>query len=234
MLTASPQEVVSDSVALIQAKNESEEVIERVSFENDFQKKYTDTRFIYESKASQKSAWERFRERMRRLYESIFGFKTSAETDKAIDITVYTLAILLTVGVVYLIVRALMNDEGKWILGRSSDKKLVAYDNLEESLLETNFQKLITNSEKKGDQRLTIRYYYLWLLKSLSEKGHIEWDIEKTNSDYAHEIKDSQLKKEFVYLSYLYDYIWYGEFEVDKLTYDKAKASFNKTIQGGK
>lgn len=230
MLTASGQEVVSDSVALIQIEEESE-TIERFYFEKDFQKNYTDSDFIYESKAKEKGAWERFRERLRRLYESLFGFKTSDQADKAIDITIYSLALLLTIGVIYLIVKALMNDEGKWIFGRSSDKKLVTYDELEQSLLETNFQKLIAESEKNGNQRLTIRYYYLWLLKSLSEKGHIEWDIEKTNSDYAQEIKDSQLKKEFEYLSYLYDYIWYGEFEVDQPTYDKAKAAFNKTIK---
>lgn len=230
MLTASPQEVVSDSVALIQIEEESE-AIERFYFEKDFQKNYTNSDFIYESKAKEKGAWERFRERLRRLYESLFGFKTSDQADKAIDITIYSLALLLTIGVIYLIVKALMNDEGKWIFGRSSDKKLVTYDELEQSLLETNFQKLIAESEKNGNQRLTIRYYYLWLLKSLSEKGHIEWDIEKTNSDYAQEIKDSQLKKEFEYLSYLYDYIWYGEFEVDQPTYDKAKAAFNKTIK---
>ncbi len=230
MLTASPQEVVSDSVALIQIEEESE-AIERFYFEKDFQKNYTDSDFIYESKAKEKGAWERFRERLRRLYESLFGFKTSDQADKAIDITIYSLALLLTIGVIYLIVKALMNEEGKWIFGRSSDKKLITYYELEQSLLETNFQKLIADSEKNGNQRLTIRYYYLWLLKSLSEKGHIEWDIEKTNSDYAHEIKDSQLKKDFEYLSYLYDYIWYGEFEVDQPTYDKAKASFNKTIK---
>ncbi len=230
MLTASPQEVVGDSVVLIQIEEESE-TIERFYFEKDFQKNYTDSDFIYESKAKEKGAWERFRERLRRLYESLFGFKTSDQADKAIDITIYSLALLLTIGVIYLIVKALMNDEGKWIFGRSSDKKLVTYDELEQSLLETNFQKLIAESEKNGNQRLTIRYYYLWLLKSLSEKGHIEWDIEKTNSDYAQEIKDSQLKKEFEYLSYLYDYIWYGEFEVDQPTYDKAKAAFNKTIK---
>ena len=230
MLTASPQEVINDSVALIQIEEESE-AIERFYFEKDFQKNYTNSDFIYESKAKEKGAWERFRERLRRLYESLFGFKTSDQADKAIDITIYSLALLLTIGVIYLIVKALMNDEGKWIFGRSSDKKLVTYDELEQSLLETNFQKLIAESEKNGNQRLTIRYYYLWLLKSLSEKGHIEWDIEKTNSDYAHEIKDSQLKKDFEYLSYLYDYIWYGEFEVDQPTYDKAKAAFNKTIK---
>jgi len=231
MLTASAQEVVNDSVGTIETQKNEYEEIERFYFEKDFQENYSDSDFIYESKAKEKGAWQRFRERLRRIYESIFGFKTSDQTDKAIDLTIYTLALLLTIVVIYLIAKAIMKDEGKWIFGRSSDKKLITYDELEQSLLETNFRDLIADSEKKGEQRLTIRYYYLWLLQSLSENGHIQWDIEKTNSDYANEIKDIQLKKDFQYLSYLYDYIWYGEFEVDQSTYDKAKASFNKTIR---
>lgn len=165
------------------------------------------------------------------MYERIFGFKTGAETDKAINLTIYIGAILLTILVIYLIVRALMNDEGSWVFGRSSDKKVIKYDEIEQNIHTTDFQKLIHESEKNGEQRLTIRYYYLWLLKILSENEIIEWDIEKTNSDYQSEIKDTEIKADFSYLSYLYDYVWYGEFDIDQLTFDKAKSSFEKTIK---
>jgi hypothetical protein len=65
----------------------------------------------------------------------------------------------------------------------------------------------------------------------MSEKQIIEWDAEKTNSDYVYEIKNEQFKNNFNYLSYLYNYIWYGEFDIDDVTFEKAKASFEKTIQ---
>ena len=59
----------------------------------------------------------------------------------------------------------------------------------------------------------------------MSEKGIIEWDIEKTNSDYLYEIKNETRRDEFAYLSYLYNYIWYGEFELDEATFEKAKTA---------
>jgi hypothetical protein len=65
----------------------------------------------------------------------------------------------------------------------------------------------------------------------MSEKGIIKWDIEKTNSDYLYEITNETRRDEFAYLSYLYNYIWYGEFELDEATFEKAKTAFEKTIR---
>lgn len=203
-----------------------------VLFEKGFQEKYKkEDAFIYESLVQDKGSWQRFKERLARWYERTFGFKTSEEANKAIDFTIYTLSILLTIFVIYLIVRAIMNKEGSWTFGRSSDKKVIQFDEIEQNIHTTDFQRLIHESEKNGEQRLTVRYYYLWLLKLLSEREIIEWDIEKTNSDYQNEIKDGEIKTDFSYLSYLYDYIWYGEFDIDQPTFDKAKATFDKTIQ---
>ena len=65
----------------------------------------------------------------------------------------------------------------------------------------------------------------------MSDKNLIEWDVEKTNSDYLYEIKNQAQKDDFSYLSYLYNYIWYGEFELDEATFVKAKNAFEKTIK---
>jgi hypothetical protein len=65
----------------------------------------------------------------------------------------------------------------------------------------------------------------------MSEKELIEWDVEKTNSDYLYELKSPQLKANFEYLSYLYNYIWYGEFDLNTQEFEKAKKAFDSTIQ---
>ena len=46
-----------------------------------------------------------------------------------------------------------------------------------------------------------------------------------------HEIKNEAQKEDFAYLSYLYNNIWYGEFELDQATFTKAKTAFEKSIQ---
>ena len=68
------------------------------------------------------------------------------------------------------------------------------------------------------------------LLKSLSDKNIIEWDIEKTNLDYQREIQNTEIKKNFRFLSYVYEYSWYGEFELTEDDFRKAENAFLTTI----
>ena len=52
-----------------------------------------------------------------------------------------------------------------------------------------------------------------------------------TNNDYRNEIEALKVKKEFTYTSYLYNYIWYGEFDVNDEQFDKAKRAFVSFIK---
>ena len=127
--------------------------------------------------------------------------------------------------------KAIINKEGHWIFGKSSDKSIIPITDIENNIFETNFITLIKNAENNNNHRLAIRYYYLWLLKTLSEAEIIEYDVEKTNSDYYLEIENKDTKEEFSYTSYLYYYIWYGEFDIDNAQYEKAKKAFTQFIK---
>ena len=130
----------------------------------------------------------------------------------------------------FFIVKAIINKEGKWVFGKSSDKSIIPVTDIENNIYEADFKSLIASAEGENNYRLAIRYYYLWLLKNLSQSEIIEYDVEKTNSDYYYEINSDELKKEFSYTSYLYNYIWYGEFDIDQNQFLKAKTAFNKFL----
>ncbi|WP_264560650.1 hypothetical protein [Flavobacterium sp. N501239] len=132
--------------------------------------------------------------------------------------------------VIYMIVKVIINKEGQWIFGKKN-KKITVSELVEENIHSINFNEIIKKSKQEKDYRLTIRYYYLWLLKSYSDKELIEWDIEKTNSDYLSELKSQNTKENFKYLSYIYDYSWYGEFEINEPDFLKAETVFLKAIQ---
>lgn len=200
------------------------------SFSN-LKEKYNDASFEYEPKAKEKNAWDRFKEWLSYWFGRIFSLSNEEASMSFVNIFLKVLAVIVIVFVIYLIVKAIMNDEGRWIFGKSSDKKVIHYDEIEKNLHLVDFEKLIKEAVKSGENRLVIRYYYLWLLKKLAEKEIIEWDVEKTNSDYLYEIKSEKLKTDFAYLSYLYNYIWYGEFELEEETLTKAIKSFEKTIK---
>ena len=91
----------------------------------------------------------------------------------------------------------------------------------EEDLIEEGeFEKLLKRAVQNGNFRLATRYYYLWLLQQLSEKKYIEYHKEKTNTEYLFELEDKNLRSGFSYLSYIYSYVWYGEFLVDAARFD--------------
>lgn len=204
--------------------------VEKVKFKEGFQEKYTADEFIYEVKVKELSAWERFKEWLYDLFERIFNSTSRENTENIVELFLKILAAAIIIFVIYLIVKAIMNGEGSWVFGKSSDKKVINYEEIEKNIHLVDFEKLIKETLKNGENRLAIRYYYLWLLKIMSAKQLIEWDVEKTNSDYLYEIKNTSIKSQFEYVSYLYNYIWYGEFELDEVTFVKAKKAFDNLI----
>lgn len=206
-------------------------LVEQRTFETTFKEKYQDDDFIYEQKVSETNWWERFKEWLADFFRRLFNFSNDTVSMQFVEILIKAVAIVLLVFVIYLIVKSIMNGEGQWIFGKSSDKKVINYEEIEKNIHLVDFEKLIKDTLKSGEMRLSIRYYYLWLLKKMAEKSLIEWDVEKTNTDYLYEIKNLEFRTQFEYVSYLYDYIWYGEFELDEVTFQKAKAAFEKTIQ---
>jgi len=201
------------------------------AFPKNFKKNYQAPEFIYEFKTPEKNAWDRFLEWLAGIFKNLFSFTSDEDAMDAVVIGLKVIAILIVVFVIYLIVKALMNKDGQWIFGKSSDKKLIRYDEIEKNLHLQDFEKLVKNAIETDDKRLAIRYYYLWFLRRLSDRNLIEWDIEKTNSDYLYEIKNPRTKDRFAYLSYLYDYIWYGEFALDETNFEKTKTAFENAIK---
>lgn len=201
-----------------------------IKFNPNFKEKYKSSEFQYEVKITEKGIWDRFIDWLTSIFKNIFGFTNGISTN-AVNITIRTFCVLLVVFVVYLIVKSILNKEGQWIFGKSTTKKIISYDDIERNLKYIDFEKLIIETIKNGNNRLAIRYYYMWILKKMSEKSIIDWNPEKTNSDYLYEIQSENLRKEFNYVSYLYNNIWYGEFDVENETFESAKKAFIKTLQ---
>lgn len=205
--------------------------VEAKTFSKNFKKKYTDSDFIYEQKAPEKSLWQRFIEWLASIFRSVFKGQNAQSSVNFINILIKTIAILIIVFVIYLIAKALINKEGQWIFGKNSNKRNIYYSDIEKNIHLLDFDKLIKESIQSGEKRIAIRYYYLWLLKVMAQNHYIEWDIEKTNSDYLYELQNPSHKEDFTYLSYLYNYIWYGEFEIDENSFIKAENRFKNAIK---
>ncbi|KVV14135.1 DUF4129 domain-containing protein [Flavobacterium sp. TAB 87] len=218
----------TDSSRIIQLDSST---ISKKSFVKNFKDSYKEADFMYEFKTPEKNAWDRFKDWLAQLFQKLFQFSSNETSVNLVKIVLKVIAAAVVIFVIYLIVKAIINKEGQWIFGKDSHKKNINYSDIEKNIHLADFEKLIQESLQSGHKRISIRYYYLWLLKTMAQHHHIKWDIEKTNTDYLYELKNQAHKEEFGYLSYVYNYIWYGEFEIDENTFVKAEQRFKKALK---
>lgn len=91
---------------------------------------------------------------------------------------------------------------------------------------ESDFDRLIREAVQKNNYRLAIRYHYLQTLHTLAQKNYLQLAADKTNYSYVREIADYNKQNEFAGLTLNYEYVWYGEFVIDELVYQKLKPAF--------
>ena len=193
--------------------------------------KYSGDDFVYERKVEATGWWTRFKQWLSDFFKDLFNFENRRDAEKAVDLGIQIAGVLLFLLVAYFIVKAILNKEGQWVFGKSSEKSIIPVTDIESNIQAVDFKSLIKQAEQNNNFRLAIRYYYLWLLKALNSKGIIHYDVEKTNSDYRDEIQAEPIRNAFGYTSYLYNYIWYGEFDVTEPQFHKAKTAFNQFIK---
>ncbi|WP_422105160.1 DUF4129 domain-containing protein [Winogradskyella sp.] len=157
----------------------------------------------------------------------VFGFDISFLDYQTLEYIVYG---LLGVIVFYLLIKFLLQNPVSSVF-KTEDRAIEGFNYVEENIEQVDFDRLIKQALKDNNYRLATRYMYLKSLKALTNKKAIEWHYDKTNTDYLNEIKDSKLKALFKRISYIYDYVWYGEFPIDEESFNKNKNDFNQLIK---
>lgn len=131
------------------------------------------------------------------------------------------LAILL-----YFIIRFFLRVNTKNLLSGNTKVAGITLTDEEELMRSENLPDLINKAIADKNYRLAVRYYYLQVLQKLTEKELIIWQQEKTNEDYIKELETSKLHKDFSESTYLYDFVWYGNFNINEVEFTKAQTLF--------
>jgi len=159
-------------------------------------------------------AWDwikrKFTSILQKILDWIFGVKTGG---KVLQYFLKALPYLAALLFVYLIFRFLIGID--LIRLKQNNKKNLnkVYLSDEERIIqEEDLNKLIEEAVRNKQYRLAVRYYYLNMLKKLINKGLIQWHNEKTNRDYVREMANDQRAPYFKNLTFIYDYVWYGNY----------------------
>jgi len=172
-----------------------------------------------------------FRNMVKKILEWIFGVGNATGLLKFIlNVLPYLVLLLL----VYLLLKFFLKVDSRAIITGQQNPATVAFTEEEHIMKNEDINALIIEAIKQQNYRLAIRYYYLLSLKKLSQSHIISWQQQKTNEDYISEIEATNLRADFTNITRIYDYVWYGEFDIDALKFEMLKSQFvslNNTIK---
>ncbi|MGC5745378.1 DUF4129 domain-containing protein [Chryseobacterium sp. NFX27] len=214
----------ADSVLI--RKPVTENKIYPKKFRENIQSRYKGNEFDYSVSKPKESFFQKLMRRIDKFLQSIFGETVFTNSAKITTILIRLFAIILVGFLLYFIIKYLISKDGNFFFGKKNKKVDINAQELHENIHEINFPESIVKFEREKDYRSAVRYQFLFALKKLSDKKLISWNPEKTNKDYMMELKAEHLKNEFSGLSYIFDYVWYGEFTIDEKAYQKFKDQY--------
>ena len=183
--------------------------------------------FNYVEELPKENWWTKFKrwdyDLIDRIIKWIFG---TAPASGFWATVVEALPYLLVLGLLFLIGWIFSKTDSGRLLFEKTATPQVGLAEDEELIQRDDIQKLIDDALAAGNYRLAVRFYYLLILQKLSGAALIKWQVQKTNHDYIFEIEDQQLRQQFRNITDIYDYIWYGNFEVDATAFAKAEHTF--------
>lgn len=119
----------------------------------------------------------------------------------------------------------LLGDRWPWQLKEAElkeEEEAAADETLDPNSLEAKIRETVAARKF----RHAIRYTYLLTLRNLDAKGWIQYQAKSTNSSYVNQVRQFDPKGVFAYLTSIYDYVWYGEFELNEEQFSKVYKDF--------
>lgn len=180
-------------------------------------------------KAAEEFQYDRYKEPPKSLWDrfwSWFWYKVDQIlSTKGGRTTLWTLFIVLGVLVITYFVLKVMKMNKGGLFGRSSSQNL-DYTISSEDIHGISFEEAIQDAIANSNFRLAVRLLYLQSLKKLSDNNYINWQLNKTNTDYLQETRDKKWHSLFSTLTYNFEYTWYGETAVDKDRFNAVQQQF--------
>lgn len=105
----------------------------------------------------------------------------------------------------------------------AEEEEFITYD---EDITKLDFEYWLADALSKKDFRKAVRLQFLNSLKLLAQLNLIHWKIDKTNYDYYYELSGHGIQPGFMNITNTFEYIWYGDFDLNKQQYDHIARDF--------
>jgi len=124
---------------------------------------------------------------------------------------------------------------GIYILAKENNFRWLSWSSIQagngddESALKesVDFEQAIIKYQSEGNYRMAIRYMYLRVIRSATDKNIIQIRESSTNSDIVSAFGSNDLASEFRYLATAYEYIYFGEIHFSLEVFELLKKRFD-------
>ncbi len=169
--------------------------------------------------------WSWIKRILRKILSWFFGVESAAGI---LLVLLRIIPYLVLLVVLILTIKYFLKVKTNSIISGNSEKAKVFITEDEEIISNKNIYELIAKAVAQQNYRLAVRYYYLLVLQKLQENELIVYEQQKTNEDYIKEINVKSITLKFSDLTRLYDFVWYGNFEINEIEFVKIESNFNK------
>ncbi len=140
----------------------------------------------------------------------------------------YLFAAVLTIAVIYLIFSNFRID--KKLANREDQTNQSEEEHIEDVDVISKYDEAL----KAGNFRLALRFKFLEILQQLSLENKIKWKADKTNRDYANELRGTSEHKVFKKLANIFAWVWYGNAPIGEQEFNELLPEFNSFFNTAK
>lgn len=209
------------SIGQKQVSRDTADVFVRTFDYSALQKLKKDKNFQYNSLPEpQKNLWERFWDWVWWRVHEIMRTKSGRRT-------VWTILIGAGIAAIVFFVIKVMGMSSGGLFSRTGGDGL-PYTTETEDINRISFDDAIKEAIESRNFRMATRLLYLQSLKRLADKGYIQWQLNKTNSDYISEVNGKPWLSLFKKLTYNFEYTWYGEMNLANDEFQNLQVQFQQ------
>ena len=115
------------------------------------------------------------------------------------------------------------------LFGRNKKLSPLDYEVSEDTIYGIDFDREIGQAERRGDYRQAVRMVYLQTLAALSESHKLDWQPQKTPSEYIREVRSNS----FTQMSNSFIRVRYGNFEATRELLEQMRQWQRQQTEGG-
>ncbi|WON96409.1 DUF4129 domain-containing protein [Sphingobacterium sp. UGAL515B_05] len=140
----------------------------------------------------------------------------------------YVFAFLAVIALAFILYKVLYNRKQYFIKHDEEEGELDALAYVERNLMNSNLEPYIQEAITTKNYALGIRYLQLLNIQKLAQTDHIKWKQSKTNAEFAQEIRNEELRRGFLECTRIFDYVWFGQFELMEANFAQYQQLFTQ------